>query len=192
MSAMRIIAGEARGRRIAAPRGVLTRPATARVRESIFSRLAARWDVEGARVLDLFAGSGSLGIEALSRGAARVVFVDSSRAAASAIAQNLRLLRFEGRASVVIAAAERALLRLGAQGERFDLVFVDAPYRRDTSTEVLRRLADTGVVSAGGWVVVRQAARAPEPPGPSLERVSVATIGGQRITLFRRDLTGQI
>lgn len=143
-------------------------------------------------MLDLFAGSGSLGIEALSRGAARVVFVDSSRAAASAIAQNLRLLKFEARASVVIAAVERALLRLGAQRERFDLVFVDAPYRRDTSAEVLRRLADTGVVSAGGWVVVRQAARAPEPPGPSLKRVSGATIGGQRITLFRRDLTAQI
>src|SRR5579883_2219794 len=98
---MRVIAGQARGRRMAAPRGLATRPATARVRQSIFSRLQVRMALEGARVLDLYAGSGSLGIEALSRGAASAVFVDSSRAAAAAISDNLERLGLAPRGRVL-------------------------------------------------------------------------------------------
>ena len=147
--AMRVIAGEAHGRRLRAPRGLVTRPATARVRASIFSRLAARTDLNGARVLDLFAGSGSLGLEALSRGASRAVFVDSSRAAATAIRDNLRVLGLEERAEVIVAGVERAIAALGARGECFDLVFVDAPYRDDTSAAVLRALTDGRIAWRG-------------------------------------------
>src|ERR1700692_1092226 len=98
---MRVIAGHAHGRRISAPRGFETRPATARVRASIFSRIAARFDLTGARVLDLFAGSGSLGLEALSRGAAGAVFVDSSRVAAATIAKNLAAFGLTAAARIV-------------------------------------------------------------------------------------------
>jgi 16S rRNA (guanine966-N2)-methyltransferase len=182
---MRVIAGEAHGRRIRAPRGLETRPATARVRASIFSRLAARTELAGACVLDLFAGSGSLGLEALSRGASRVVFVDSSRAAATAIRDNLRMLALEERAEVLVTGVERAIAMLAARGERFDLVFVDAPYRNDISAAVLSALAAERLLGPDAYVVVRQAGRAPEISPPGLEAINRATLGDHRIALYR-------
>jgi 16S rRNA (guanine966-N2)-methyltransferase len=182
---MRVIAGEAHGRRLRAPRGLVTRPATARVRASIFSRLAARMELDGARVLDLFAGSGSLGLEALSRGAARAVFVDSSRAAATAIRDNLRALGLERRAEVIMAGVERALAGLGSRGMRFDLVFVDAPYRNDISAAVLKALVADGLLEIDAYVVVRQAGRAPEISPAGLEAINRATLGDHRIALYR-------
>ncbi len=187
---MRVIAGEAHGRRLRAPGGLVTRPATARVRASIFSRLAARTELAGARVLDLFAGSGSLGLEALSRGAAKAVFVDSSRAAATAIRDNLRVFGLEGRAEVMVASVERAIAMLSARGERFDLVFVDPPYRDDTSAAVLRALGADGLLGDDAYVVVRQAGRSPEISlagleAIRLEAVNCATLGDHRIALYR-------
>jgi len=182
---MRVIAGEAHGRRLRAPRGLETRPATARVRASIFSRLAARTELAGARVLDLFAGSGSLGLEALSRGAARAVFVDSSRAAAAAIRGNLRVLGLEARAEVVAASVERAIAALTARGARFDLVFVDAPYRKDTSAAVLDAIVAGGLLGEGAYVVVRRAVRAPQISAAGLEAINSATLGDHRIVLYR-------
>jgi 16S rRNA (guanine966-N2)-methyltransferase len=183
---MRVIAGHAHGRRISAPRGLETRPATARVRSSIFSRLDARFDLAGARVLDLFAGSGSLGLEALSRGAAHVTFVDSSRAAAAAIAKNLGVFGFDNAARMLTSGAMRALADLGAARERFDLVFVDAPYANDLSAAVLAALVEMELVAPRGWVVVRQAGRAAALSPAGLERVNEATLGDQRIALYRR------
>ena len=122
---MRIIAGQAHGRRLKAPRGLHTRPTSARARESIFSRLAVRMDLGGVRVLDIFAGSGSLGIESLSRGAAHVTFVDSSRAAAAAIRANLAQLELGDHARMVVSDVRRALGELQRSHESFDLVFVD-------------------------------------------------------------------
>jgi 16S rRNA (guanine966-N2)-methyltransferase len=182
---MRVIAGEAHGRRLRAPSGLKTRPATARVRASIFSRLAARTELAGARVLDLFAGSGSLGLEALSRGAARAVFVDSARAAAAAIRDNLRGFGLEGRAEVIVAGVDRALAALAARGARFDLVLVDAPYRDDTSAAVLAAIVAGGLLAEDAYVVVRRAARAPEISPGGLEAINTATLGDHRIVLYR-------
>src|SRR6202034_3343426 len=123
----RIIGGVAGGRRIAVPpRG--TRPTTDRVRESLFSIVTARLDLAGRRVLDLFAGSGSLGLEALSRGAASATFVDTARTATNSIQKNLRTFGFETRGRLVSRDVMAALAGLGAAHERFDLVFVDPPY----------------------------------------------------------------
>src|SRR3984885_10432808 len=186
--AMRIIAGHAHGRRLKAPRGLLTRPTSARARESIFSRLAVRMDLDGVRVLDIFAGSGSLGIESLSRGAAHVTFVDSSRDAAAAIRANLAQLELSDRARVVVSDVHRALGELGRSHESFDLVFVDAPFKDDMSADVLALLGEFNLIAPGGWVGVEESKRAPAaPPAPEAhERAFVATIGDHRIAFYRR------
>src|SRR5690348_17779242 len=106
---MRVIAGDARGRKLSAPRGLATRPTLARVRESMFSRLSVRLDFDGLRVLDLFAGTGSLGIEALSRGAGHVTFVESARPAIAAMRRNLDALGLAGRARVLKGDVMRAI-----------------------------------------------------------------------------------
>ena len=129
-SPMRVIAGDARGRRLSAPRGLATRPTLARVRESMFSRLSVRLDFAGLRVLDLFAGTGSLGIEALSRGAGHVTYVESARPALLALRRNLAALGFSDRARVLKSEVLRGLEMLAARGERFDLVLLDPPYRK--------------------------------------------------------------
>jgi 16S rRNA (guanine966-N2)-methyltransferase len=185
---MRIIAGHAHGRRLKAPRGLHTRPTSARARESIFSRLAVRMDLSGARVLDIFAGSGSLGIEAFSRGAAHVTFVDSSRDAVAAIRANLAQFELSDRARIVVSDVRRALGELGRSRESFDLVFVDAPYKDDMSAEVLTLLGAHQLVALGGWVVVEQSKRAPAAPtAPKAhERAFVATIGDHRLAFYRR------
>jgi 16S rRNA (guanine966-N2)-methyltransferase len=122
---MRVIAGEWRGRRLQAPPGDATRPTSDRVREALFSVLGAQ--VEGARVLDLFAGSGALGIEALSRGAAEVTFVDSAPAALRALRANLAALGADG--EVRRQDALRALAAARAAARQYDLVLLDPPYR---------------------------------------------------------------
>ncbi len=169
-----------------APRGLGTRPATARVRQSIFSRLQVRMTLAGARVLDLYAGSGSLGIEALSRGAAAAVFVDSSRAAAVSIKRNLETLKLRQHGEVIVAEAGRALAALAGRGERFELAFIDAPYADDRSAEMLARIAALDLLAPGGWAVVRQAGRAAEPVCAGLERVTTSLMGDHRITLYQR------
>ena len=122
---MRIVAGEYGGRRLAAPRGGRTRPTADRVREARFSMLGP---VADARVLDLFAGSGALGLEALSRGGREATFVDSSAAAVRAVRANLEAL---GAAAEVRRADARAFLRNArAAGRQYDLVFLDPPYQR--------------------------------------------------------------
>ncbi|MGA7873610.1 MAG: 16S rRNA (guanine(966)-N(2))-methyltransferase RsmD [Candidatus Binatus sp.] len=183
-----MIVGQAHGRRLKAPRGWHTRPTSARARESIFSRLAVRMDLSGVRVLDIFAGSGSLGIESLSRGAAHVTFVDSSRDAAAAIRANLVQLELGDRARLLISDVRRALAELGRAHESFDLVFVDAPYKDDMSAEVLALLAELHLVAPGGWVVVEQSKRAPAAPAAprAHERAFVATLGDHRIAFYRR------
>ncbi len=183
---MRVIAGVSGGRRLKAPRGAATRPTLARVRESIFSRLAARIGFESRTVLDLFAGSGAMGIEALSRGAQHAVFVDSSRVAAAAIRRNLEALAIVDRARVCAIDAGRALTELAAQGARFDLVFVDAPYQRGLSGAVLDRLVALELLAPDAWLVVEMSRREEPPQSAGLETISVATLGDQRIALYRR------
>jgi len=123
---MRIIAGSARGIRLAAPEGRQTRPVLDRVKESWFAVLGPRLD--GARALDLYAGIGSLGLEALSRGAASCVFVESSRECVSRLRGHLDAARLAGRAEVLARPVEAALAGLAASGARFDIIFVDPPF----------------------------------------------------------------
>jgi 16S rRNA (guanine966-N2)-methyltransferase len=156
------------------------------VRASIFSRLGSRGAIADSRVLDLFAGSGAFGLEALSRGAAEAVFVDSSRAAAATIARNLHQLGLVARGRVVALDIHRALAQLAAAGAHFDLIFVDPPFAEDSSAEVLAKLSRLDLIDGHGIVIVRQYHRAPELQVSGLERVNLANLGDHRIALYRR------
>lgn len=168
----RIIAGVAKGRRIAVPKGDKTRPTTDRVREALFSALASWFDttdaessrqLAGMAVLDLCAGSGAIALEAASRGASRVVAVEHDRPTAALISSNARDtgLRVEVRA----AKAEQAV---GALGERFDLVFLDPPYEAGIVDDVLASLAAHGVLAPRALVVVERSTRGAAPRWPAV------------------------
>jgi 16S rRNA (guanine966-N2)-methyltransferase len=184
---MRVIAGDARGRKLSAPRGLATRPTLARVRESMFSRLSVRHDFQGLHLLDLFAGTGSLGIEALSRGAGDVTFVESARPALTALRRNLDALGFAGRARVLKSDVLRALETLAGEGERFDLVLLDPPYRKGWGDQVLPRLLELNLLCDGAWVATEVSRLEAAPASlAGLERVSLATLGDHQIALYRR------
>jgi 16S rRNA (guanine966-N2)-methyltransferase len=154
---MRVIAGRYRGRRLLAPPGDATRPTSDRVREALFSVLADR--VDGARVLDLFAGSGALGIEALSRGAAEATFVDTAPAAIRAVKANLAAL--DAAADVRRADARRFLGSASAAARQYDLVFLDPPYRLAGRLGSELTAALPAVLAPGAAVVVESDRRAP-------------------------------
>jgi 16S rRNA (guanine966-N2)-methyltransferase len=137
---MRVVAGSARGRRLLAPAGTGTRPTPDRVREATFNALGSLGAVQDATVLDLFAGSGALGIEALSRGAASATFVDQDRAAVAAVRANLESCGFSGRAEVVQAPAERFLAGAVRAGRGWDLALLDPPYGYRRWPELLEGL----------------------------------------------------
>lgn len=175
---MRIIAGTHKGRRIAAPKGEHTRPTGDRVREALFNLVGP---VNGASVLDLYAGSGALGLEALSRGARRCVFVESDGAACRVIRANLESLGLTGalilqRDAVAVVEEERAA------GRRHDLVLLDPPYERWPALE--RRLGELlpAIVTDDGLVVVETDAQV-EPTLP-LDPVTTRRYGSARLTLF--------
>jgi 16S rRNA (guanine966-N2)-methyltransferase len=175
---MRIIAGSRKGARIFAPRGRDTRPTGDRAREAAFNLIGP---VDGMQVLDLFAGSGAMGLEALSRGAAGATFVERDRAAAETIVRNLDKLGLTG-ATVVRENAARALAADAAAGRRYDLVLIDPPYRMLAA--VLPTLAAhlPSIVAPHGLAVVESDARE-EPELPLPKRTS-RRYGSTRITVF--------
>ena len=154
---MRVVAGIYGGRKLIAPAGTETRPTSDRVREALFSVLGA--SIDDARVLDLFAGSGALGIEALSRGAAEAVFVDRSHKAVQAVRANLAALGID--ADVRPVEARAALRTASARREAYDLVFLDPPYRR--AAELGRELSEglIAVLAPGARVVTESDRRTP-------------------------------
>jgi 16S rRNA (guanine966-N2)-methyltransferase len=177
---MRIIAGTRKGARIFAPKGQ-TRPTGDRVREAAFNLIGP---VDDIAVLDLFAGSGAMGLEALSRGAATAVFVESDREALRTIERNLEKLRLTG-AAVVKTDARRALAAEAAAGRRYDLVLVDPPYRMLDSLQPTLATYVPAILAEHGLVVVETPKRQhPELP-PLTERTS-RTYGSVRLTLFER------
>lgn len=162
--AMRIIAGKAKGRVLTAPKAKGLRPTTDRLKESLFNILP----VEGRRFLDLFAGAGGVGLEAASRGAARVLLVESNRACARAIRTNIGRCGFINMPAVggsapeievIECPAERALRLLGHRGETFDIIFADPPYGEDAAGAALRLIRFLGLLSQGGLVVVQHSIR---------------------------------
>ena len=178
---MRIVAGEWRGRQIEAPPGMGTRPTADRTRETLFSMLASRLgSFEDLRVADLFAGSGALGLEALSRGAAHVTFVENNSAAANVIRRNLEKLRATDRASILGGSA-LALPR----ADPFDLIFADPPYAPGSGSGVVKAIADAGWLAPGGWMSV-ETSRDDAVDAAGLEVAATRNIGRAKLTLLRR------
>jgi 16S rRNA (guanine966-N2)-methyltransferase len=156
---VRVVAGEYGGRRLKAPAGDATRPTTDRVREAVFSTLGP---LDGARVLDLFAGSGALGIEALSRGAAHTRFVEQARPALVVLKANLATLDIDSEAASVRAGDALAALRdASTRGDAYDLVFLDPPYRQATALGPALSTALTPVLAPGARVVSESDRRHP-------------------------------
>ena len=156
---LRIIAGTARGRRFDAPKGMDTRPTLDRVKESLFGML--QFDLPDSRVLDLFSGSGNLGLESASRGAARVVCNDRSRDCADQIRANAKLLGLEGVVEVLCLDYTACLERLSRENAQFDLSFLDAPYADGTAARAAEQLFQAGLVAEGGRVIIEHATNLP-------------------------------
>jgi 16S rRNA (guanine966-N2)-methyltransferase len=175
---VRIIAGSRRGARIAAPKGDATRPTGDRVREAAFNLIGP---VDGASVLDLFAGSGAMGLEALSRGAERCVFVEQDRAACRTIDANLDKLRLTG-ATVLCQDAALALRQERAAGRRYDLVLCDPPYGALPRLQPVLSDLLPHVLAPDGLLVVESDAR--ETPELPLEQLTSRKYGNVRLTLF--------
>jgi len=177
---VRIIAGSRKGARIFAPKGSDTRPTGDRVREAAFN-LIGPGRVEDATVLDLFAGSGAMGLEALSRGASHATFVESDREACRTINRNLDKLALEG-ATVLWQDALTALRADARQGTRYDLVLLDPPYKRFSSLQkaMIRHLPE--ILAPGGTLLVETAAE--EEPDLPLAKRTTRRYGSARLTLF--------
>ena len=176
---MRIIGGKWRGRPIEAPPGVGTRPTADRVRETLFSMLASRLgDFEGLRVADLFAGSGALGFEALSRGAASATFVENNSKAAAVIRRNAEKL---GVLADVLGGSALAL----PQSDPFDLVFADPPYAAGSGSAVVAAIAKAGWLTPGGWMSIETSRDDSVEPG-EMAVEATRDVGRARVTLLRR------
>lgn len=177
---MRVIAGSARGLRLTAPPGQDIRPTLDRVRESLFNILMPR--IEGARFLDLFAGTGANGIEALSRGAQHAVFVEKDRQALVAIRNNLLQTRLAKAGEILVLDLPRQMERINGS---FDIVFADPPYAFDAYPELLEGIASQGLIAENGLLVIEHARRvALDTAYGALERCRETRYGDTRLSFY--------
>ena len=181
---MRVITGTARGRKLGQLQGMDTRPTTDQVKESIFNII--QFDIEGRRVLDLFGGTGQLGIEALSRGAASCTFVDQRKEAVALIRSNLKLCQLSDRARVV---QGEALSFLSTVREQYHLVFLDPPYRTDLLENAIKKIAEIDMLTENGIIICESPADKvlPELPQP-YRKGREYRYGKIKITVYRKEV----
>ncbi len=178
---MRIIAGDWRGRKLVAPKGDSTRPTADRTRETLFSMLASRLgSFDGLAVLDLFAGSGALGLEALSRGAAQCQFVEQDKPALDAIRANIAALGARDRATVTAGS----VLSLGPARQQFELILADPPYGTGAGEVALDRLLRLGWIGPASWIALETSA-SEEIAIKGLEIESDRKVGKAKLTILR-------
>ena len=146
---MRVIAGAAKGHNLQTIEGLATRPTTDRIKETLFNIIA--FDLPECSFLDLFAGSGGIGIEALSRGASEAVFVDASAECQAVITDNLKHTKLQDRAKLMKTDVLSALDKLAAEGKSFDIIFMDPPYESELYGPVLQKIVETGILKQEGY-----------------------------------------
>lgn len=182
---MRVIAGTQKGRRLHGPKGPGLRPTADRVKEALFSILGAR--VTGARFLDLYAGTGAIGIEALSRGASSVTFVESDPSAGRILKANLAACGLEADADLFLSHAETFLRSARAGTDAFDIIFADPPYRPDVETTLWSTLTETPALAPGGLLVLEHATRQALPPATaSFALLRQYRYGDTTLSVFER------
>lgn len=160
---MRIISGSARGIRLIAPEGLETRPTADRIKESLFNMIAL--DIPNANFLDLFSGSGAIGIEALSRGASHSTFIDNNKNAISSITQNLKKSKLEENATIInndILNALKKLSDTNNKNNKFDIIFLDPPYNQGLTEPVLNLISQAKLLSGDGFIICEQHLKEPE------------------------------
>jgi len=186
---LRIIGGRWRGRRLQAPKGMAVRPTAEKVRGGILNMLTHRGAVAGACLFDLYAGTGALGLEALSRGAARVVFVESNPRTAARIRETLRALEADPATWEVVTAKAETWLRQGAWGEAPDALLLDPPYAAGVHARLLGLIAAAPGVPDGAWVVLETSARQALETPPGLELSQVKGYGDTNVWLLHKTAT---
>ena len=185
---MRIVSGTLKGRTIVAPEGQGTRPTSDRARQAVFNVLEhAAWaePLDGMRVMDLYAGSGALGFEAISRGAAFALFVETDEEARGAIRENADAYGVMGRTRVHRRSATDLGGRPGSDGEAFDLAFLDPPYRKGLGEQTLLRLLEGNWLKPGALVVFERGSDEPEIDTPDYERLDARDYGAARVLFLR-------
>ena len=149
---MRIITGKARGLKLSTPKNMDVRPTSDRVKESLFNIIGTK--IVGTHVLDLFAGTGNLGLEAWSRGAEKVVFIDESQASLQLVRSNIAKAKAEKETTVIKGNAVKVIADLSARGERFDFIFCDPPYNKGLPAQIIEQVAKYDIVISGGYLIV--------------------------------------
>lgn len=181
---MRIIGGSARGRSIVAPPGSKTRPTQDYVRESLFNII--RWDVQDARVLDLFAGTGALSLEAISRGAKEAVLIDMDRDACAAIKKNMETSRLGAQCRLIARDYRQAMDALAREGQTFDIVFIDPPYKMENTGDMCAELLDKGLLAESFLIVVEHRRGMAPLLDLRFEAFDLRKYGDTEITFVRR------
>ncbi len=180
---MRIIAGRFKGIRLPAPRGKAVRPTTERVREAVFDVLGPT--VDGSRILELFAGTGAFGLEAVSRGAAYVVFVEKDRKLTETLAVTIRALELQDRALILTRDAIQALKLLAERTDRFSMIYLDPPYGTDLIERIVNDPTFKSVLAPEGLVIVERGIHMSEPEYPDFFRKSFGRqYGGTFVEMF--------
>ncbi|MBQ7265230.1 MAG: 16S rRNA (guanine(966)-N(2))-methyltransferase RsmD [Firmicutes bacterium] len=180
---MRVISGSARGLKLKAPKGLNTRPTTDRIKESFFNIISPY--VYGCRFLDLFSGSGSIGVEALSRGSEAVFFVDSDKHSIEVINSNILSSKLSHKATVLKGDALSVLESLGKKGEKFDIIFMDPPYNKGFIQPCLNIIQSYKLLSEDGFIVAEQAAEEEELKTEGLEVYRIKDYKTTKMTFLK-------
>ncbi len=180
---MRVISGSARGLKLNAPEGLSTRPTTDRIKESLFNIIS--FDLYESRFLDLFSGSGGIGIEALSRGASKAVFVDHAQSSIKVISSNIEKARFADRAEILCMKADAAAAMLGRRGEVFDIIFMDPPYGKGLTDSTLYSILKAGILAPDGLIIAEQSKQEDIPEAEGLEVVRIKDYKITKMTFLK-------